>query len=255
MTPAVLDQRVIRSVLSASALGLLVFALTGCDSGGTNAPPEPQFEATWGPPVNTSLSGKAALGDANSFQNSALLSFTVPELEKTITAVQLFGTDENGTSHDLSFTYIADERLTEGTYTLENSEFQSPFDSTQTRSTHSGVPFGPDSLFTASYGRRTVDSLFTYNLQGSVTIENVGEQVVEGRFDLEAPLEISIHRDSLKAHIDSLREPSSGPISPPPFTFRPLDEPMSIEGTFTATPRQFADDVPHVRWLSPDSSQ
>jgi hypothetical protein len=242
--------RVIRSILPAVVLGGLVIAFMGCDSGGTNAPPEPQFEATLGPPVNTSLRGKAALGDASSFQNGALFAFTVPELNRTITAVQLFGTDGGGTPHDLSFTYIADESLGEGTYTLEAPRRVFPSDST--RGPAPGAKFfRPDSIFTASYGRRTTDSLFTYSVEGSVTIENVDDQVVEGRFDLEAPLEIGLHRDSLKAHIESLREPSNGPIGPPPFRIQPLDEPMSIEGTFTATPREFAHEVTHVGWLAP----
>jgi hypothetical protein len=230
-----------------SALLLLVcsLVLAGCDSSGPGAEPESQFEATFGAPVNTTLQGAAALGDGSSFEHGSLFTFTAPGLG-TITAVQLFGTGDEGTPHDLSFVYVGDERLGTGTYELNR-----PFEGGA-----GDVDDSPmlDSLFTASYARRTADSLFTYTFEGgSVTVDTATKEVVKGRFDLKARTEMAVHRDSLQAFVDSLRaqgrtEPIRIPNSPP-VSFNELDPPMTVTGNFTATPDAFEQGVSHVDWL------
>ena len=231
------------------ALLLIVcsLVLAGCDSSGPEAEPESQFEATFGAPVNATLKGSAALGDGSSFEQGGLFTFTDPLSDQTITAIQLFGKDDEGTPHDLSFVYVDDERLGTGTYEL-NRPFGSGggdrFDD----------PLTPDSLFTASYGRRTADSLFTYTFEGgSVTVGTATEEVVKGRFDLKARTEMAVHRDSLQAFVDSLRaQDRTEPIripDPPPVSFNELEPPMTVTGDFTATPEAFDEGVSHVDWL------
>ena len=219
----------------------------GCDSSGPEAEPESQFEATFGTPVNATLKGSAALGDGASFDQGSLFTFTDPLSDQTITAIQLFGKDDEGTPHDLSFVYVDDERLGTGTYEL-NRPFGSGggdrFDDTLT----------PDSLFTASYARRTSDSLFTYTFEkGSVTVGTATEDVVKGRFDLTATEEMAVHRDSLRAFVDSLRaQDRTEPIripNPPPVSVHELEPPMTVTGDFTATPDAFDEGVSHVDWL------
>lgn len=223
--------------------------LAGCDSSGPEAEPESQFEATLGAPVSTSLNGKAALGDGSSFEQGTLFTVTEPRFDHTITAIQLFGTDEAGTPHDLSFMYVDDEQLGTGTYPLNR-----PFEHGTGDDDRFDDPRTLDSLFTASYARRTADSLFTYTFEeGTVTVETATESVVEGQFDLDASVEMAVHRDSLQAFIESMPEPGAGDVSeipePPPVSFNDLDPPMTVTGDFTATPETFDDGVSHVDWL------
>lgn len=234
-----------RLVLLLAAVGLL---LAGCDSGGP-ARPEPSFEASAGPPVNASWKGTAALGDASSFEQGTLFTVTAPESDQTVTAIQLYGTDEAGVPHDLSFTYVADERLGPGTYELGSGaagggvielgkQFVAP----------------PDSLFLASYTRQTTDSLFTYPVGGTVTITAADADRVEGRFDLAAPVEVGVHRDSLRAYIDTLRDregrpvPGEGPEPPRP-SVQVLADSMGIDGRFVAAPGEFEDTMPSANRL------
>lgn len=115
-------------------------------------------------------------------------------------------------------------------------------------------PFPLDSLFTASYARRTADSLFTYTFEGgSVTVETATESVVKGRFDLKVSEEMAVHRDSLRAFVDSLRaQDRTDPLripDPPPVSVTELEPPMTVTGDFTATPEAFDEGVSHVDWL------
>jgi len=225
--------------------------LAGCDGSGPEAEPESQFEATFGAPVDTTLRGSAALGDEASFGQGSLFTFTSPEFGHAVTAIQLFGTDGAGTPHDLSFVYLDDERLDTGTYELTR-----PFEVGSGADSRFEDPFTFDSLLTASYARRTTDSLFTYTFEeGTVTVEAATEDVVEGRFGLEATTEVAVHRDSLRAFIDSMRvhdrsRPSKVP-GLPPMSFNALDPPMTVDGDFTATPAAFADSLSHIDWLMP----
>jgi hypothetical protein len=223
--------------------------LAGCDSSGPEAKPESQFEAEFGAPVNTKLKGTAALGDGSSFEQGGLFTFTDPRIDRTITAVQLFGTDGGGTPHDLSFVYVADERLGPGTYELNRPLAGGGGDEERFED-----PPTLDSLFTASYARRTADSLFTYTFEGgTVTVETATEDAVKGRFDLRAATEMAVHRDSLRAFIDSVRTSDRGrPANfpePPPVSFETLSPPMTVSGSFTATPDAFDEGVSHVDWL------
>lgn len=225
------------------------FLLAGCDSSGPEAEPEAAFEAEFGAPVDTKLKGTAALGDGSSFEQGGLFTFTDPQFGWTITAIQLFGTDDEGVPHDLSFMYVDDERLGTGTYELNR-----PFEGGAGDEDRFDDPFPLDSLFTASYARRTTDSLFTYTFEGgSVTVETATESVVKGRFDLKAATEMAVHRDSLRAFIDSMRTRDRGEVGgfpePPPVSFEDLESPMTVSGDFTATPDAFDDGVSHVDWL------
>jgi len=233
------------------ALSLL---LSGCDGSGSDPSPDPTFEARVGSPVHTSLTGEAALGNEASFKNGRLFTFTVPQLDKTVTAIQLAGTGDDDRPHSLSFTYIADERITEGSYELVSPEqsFGKGADGSGGIDRSDGSTFGLDTLFTASYGRRTADSVFAYALDGTVTIESVDEDPAEGQFDLEALRVIGIHRDSLRSFIADRRDRTEPVrLTPPPLAIRALDPPMPVRGRFTAVPQAFDERVPHFDWILP----
>lgn len=218
--------------------------LVGCDTTEPQEEPEPHFDMTLGPPVEATVEGAAALGDGTSFEQGNLFTFSLPRFGHTITAVQLFG--ENGAvSHDLSFLYVAEEGLAPGTY-----EVNMPFDCRPAEDAGcSQHPSEIDSLFVASYGRQTSDSLFSYGqLEGTVTIETAQEDLVSGEFDLSATQEVAVAHDDLKAFIDSLRSGDSEP-GRPPFEARELGVPLSIEGTFEAAPGDFSDSVSHLNWV------
>lgn len=89
---------------------------------------------------------------------------------------------------------------------------------------------------------------FTYTCrEGAVTVENATEEVVEGRFDLEAATGMAVHHDSLRVFIDFARTRDRGEFGnapmPPPVSFEDLDPPMTVSGDFTATPEAFDDGV------------
>lgn len=227
-------------------LFLLAFCvlLTACDSAGPESTPEPHFELTVGAPVNASVGGKATLGNNLSFADQNVFVLPFQRLGKTVTIVQLSGEYEEGVTHDLSFMRLADGPLEPGTYEVGmNTSCDSPC----------GPGFFPEELFTASYGRQTPDSLHFYSLEtGSVNIETATEDVVEGTFSLDAAFEASVFWADMQAFRDSLRQ---GPPSdttdlprPPQPELQPLEPPMTIEGSFTATPGALSNQVTRPQW-------
>jgi hypothetical protein len=224
------------ATLVVAVLGLL----TGCDSGGPEPSMEPAFDMSIGSPVETSIKGKAALGSNLSFEEQGVFTFPVPPLGKTVSIVQLSGEAEQGIAHDVSFLRLADEGLSEGTYALN-------------RPCEDGCigAFPPDELLTADYSRQTADSLYSYPIRsGSLTVETANDEGVAGRFSLSSSLEVSVARADLEAFIDSLRRvPRDTAFVPPrpPTNLQFLEEPLTIEGTFTATAGEpLSDRVPHL---------
>ena len=207
--------------------------------------PEPHFELTTTAPVNASVQGTATLGSNLSFGEQNVFVLPIQRLGKTVTIVQLAGTVEDSVTHDLSFLRLADGPLEPGTYEvgLDAPRCDSPC----------GPSFVPDELFTASYGRQTADSLHFYPLkEGTVAVETATDEVVEGTFSLDAAMEASVSRADMQAFRDSLRE---GPPSdstdvprPPEPTVTPLEPPMVIEGSFTATPGTLSNQVTRPQW-------
>lgn len=83
-------------------------------------------------------------------------------------------------------------------------------------------------------------------------METATEEVVEGTFSLNAAVEASVSLAAMAAFRDSLRE---GPPSdttdfptPPQPDVQPLEPPMTIEGSFTATPGALSDKVMRPQW-------
>ena len=232
-------------------LGLTVFVV-GCDSAGPeNADPTPRFTMTLGAPISASIDGQASFTDGSSFEEQILRTVPLPSLDLALTAVQLFGEDADGIAHDVSFVYIADDVLTTGTYDVNS--FLTPCADASADCTP-GLLF-TGSLFTAQYARQTADSLFTYGLDaGSVTVDEASEEAVRGTFDLSATVEVAVARADLRAYVDSLRntpsrlEPSYFP-TPPPSDVRVLPEPLTLTGTFTATPGEVTDWADRFGWM------
>ena len=118
-------------------------------------------------------------------------------------------------------------------------------------------PCGPgvflEELFAASYRRQTADSLHFYPLkEGTVTVETATDEVVEGTFSLDAAMEASVSRADMQAFRDSLRgglpRDSTDFPRPPEPTVTPLEPPMTIAGSFTATPGTLSDQVTRPQW-------
>lgn len=221
-------------------LGLLV----GCDTTGPADDPEPHFELETSAPLNASVEGKATLGNNLSFGEQNLFVHPLPQLEKTVTIVQLSGEYEGSVTHDLSFMRLGDGALESGTYEVGmNTSCDSPC-----------VPgFFPEELFTASYGRQTPDSLHFYPLEsGTVEVEQATEEVVEGTFSLEAAMKASVSRADMEAFLDSLPDGSPSDTSDLPHPPQPevqlLEPPLTIEGSFTATPGSLSDQVVRPQW-------
>lgn len=224
--------------------GTVVLLLSACDTSGPSVP-ESQFSMDIGSPVSTSLSGAAALGTNLSFDEQNVFIHPGP-FGKTVTIIQLSGEADPGGTHDLSFVRLADGSLEPGTYEVgTTARCDSPC----------GPGFLPDELFTASYGRQTADSLHFYPLEsGTVNVETATEEVVEGTFTLDAALEASVSRAEMEAFRDSLLDVRGRPPSdstdfprPPEPTIEPLEPPMTIEGSFTATAgEQLSGQVPHL---------
>jgi hypothetical protein len=232
--------------LSSLSFGILALALllTACDSTGPESTPESRFELTASAPVNASVEGQATLGNNLSFGEQNVFVLPIQRLGKTATIVQLAGTYEDSVTHDLSFLRLADGPLEPGPYEVG---LDAPCDSP------CGPGFFPDELFTASYGRQTPDSLHFYPLkEETVTVETATDEVVEGTFSLDAAMEASVSRADMQAFRDSLRE---GPPSdttelprPPQPDIQPLEPPMTIEGSFAATPGTPSDAVTQPQW-------
>lgn len=237
---------------------VLSMLLVGCDTAGPepDADPEPHFEFTLGAPVNAAVEGEAALDDGTSFDEQSVFVLPSTPFGKTLTAIQLFGED-GGMAHDLSFVYLADAAITEGTYEIgfpDPCAGQEPPECTPRF-------FMPDSLLLVHYARMTSDSLYTYPIDaGTLTIERVTDEVVEGAFSLDAVAAISVSQADLAAFQDSLRAYMDNRLpgedfnredlpQPPPTDVRPIMPPMTIEGTFTAMPGTFSDRVPRSRWM------
>ena len=233
-----------RWTISATAL-LVVILLGACDGTGPEPTPEPRFELTAGAPVNAAVEGNATLGNDLSFGEQSVFVLPIQRLGKTVTIVQLAGTVEDSVTHDLSFLRLADGPLEPGTYEvgLKAPRCDSPC----------GPGFFPEELFTASYGRQTADSLHFYPLkEGTVTVETATDEVVEGTFSLDAAMEASVSRADMQAFRDSLRgglpRDSTDFPRPPEPTVTPLEPPMTIEGSFTATPGTLSDQVTRPQW-------
>jgi hypothetical protein len=195
--------------------------------------------------VNASIEGTATLGKNLSFSDQNLFVLPLQPLGKTVTIVQLAGTVEDSGTHDLSFMRLAEGPLEPGTYEvgLDSPRCDSPC----------GPGVFPEELFTASYGRQTADSLHFYPLkEGTVTVETATDEVVEGTFSLDAAVEASVSRADMQAFRDSLREnPSSDGTDlprPPEPTVTPLEPPMTIEGSFAATPGTLSGQVTRPQW-------
>ncbi len=235
-----------------SFLLVLTVLIAGCDSTGPehDADPEPHFELTLGAPVNAAVEGEAALGDGTSFDEQNVFVLPATPFGKTITAIQLFGEDGR-VAHNLSFLYLADEPIAEDTYEIG---FPDPCEGEGPECMPR--PFQPDSLLMAHYARLTDDSLHTYMLDaGTLTIERATDEVVEGAFTLEASVAISVTQADLEAFQDALRNnpPEEGNWEdlpePPPTEIGFLEPPLTIEGSFTATPGAFSDRVPQSSWM------
>jgi len=228
-----------------SAMALLVAILLGaCDGTGPEPTPEPRFELTAGAPVNASVEGKATLGSNLSFGEQSVFVLPIRRLGKTVTIVQLAGTVEDSVTHDLSFLRLAGGPLEPGTYEVgPDARCDSPC----------GPGFFPDELFTASYGRQTADSLHFYPLkEGTVTVETATDEVVEGTFSLDAAVEASVSRADMQAFRDSLREnpprDSTNLPRPPEPSITALEPPMTIEGSFAATPGTLSAEMTRPQW-------
>jgi hypothetical protein len=228
------------------ALVLLIFALafTGCDSVDSSEDvPDPYAEMELGAPLNMTIQGNAALGGSDAFSDEAAFFLPIGNSGYTLTAIQLFGEDE-GSAHTLSFTYIGEDALSEGSYDVG---FDLPCDD-PSDCRRPGLFFGGDRLMT-NYIRTDDDSLRSYMLSdGTLTVEQASDESIAGTFALEADAEISVSIDDLEAFQDSLRanRPTPGAPrdlgdlpEPPPFTVQPLEPAMTIEGSFAATPGEF----------------
>lgn len=223
---------------------LLVVLLTACDSTGPESAPDSRFELSAGAPVNASVEGKATLGNDLTFGEQSVFVLPIQPLGKTFTIVQLAGTYEDSVTHDLSFMRLADGPLKPNTYEVgPDARCDGPC----------GPGFFLEDLFTASYGRRTADSLHFYPLkEGTVTVETATDEVVEGTFSLEAAVEASVSRADMQAFRDSLRRgpPRDGTDlpRPPEPTVTALEPSMTIKGNFTATPGRLSDEMTRLRW-------
>lgn len=236
---------------------LAVF-VAACDSAGPepDADPDPHFALTLGAPVDAAIEGEAALGDGTSFDDQNVFVLPSMPFGKTITAIQLFGED-GSVAHDLSFVYLADAAIAEGTYEIGIPD---PCEGEEPPACRPSI-FQPDSALVAHYARLDDDSLHTYPIDaGTLTIERATDEVVEGTFSLEAVAELSVSRAEFEAFQDSLqnymRDRTPGaPLAPedlpepPPYDVQPLQPPMPIEGTFTAAPGAFSDRVPESSWM------
>lgn len=220
---------------------MAALAITGCDSVESGEEmPDPYAEMEIGAPLNTTIAGNAALGGNDAFSDEAAFFLPIGDTGYTLTAVQLFGEDDTGASHSLSFTHIGEEPLGEGSYDLGfDLPCEDPSDCRRP-----GLFFG-DRLMT-NYTRVADDSLRSYMLRdGSLTVEQASDDGIVGSFALEAGVEISVSVEDLEAFQDSLRAnmPTSGAPrdlpEPPPHTVQPLEPAMTIEGRFAATPGEF----------------
>lgn len=226
---------------SVLALALLLVA---CDGAGSSSTPDPHFELTAGAPVNAAVDGEATMGTNLSFGDQNVFVLPLQPLGKTLTIVQLSGTYEDSVTQDLSFIRLADGSLEPGSYEVgEIARCDSPCVS----------GFFPGELFTASYGRKTTDSLHFYPLkEGTVTVETATDEVVEGTFALDAAVEASVSRADMEAFRDSLLggppSNSRGLPEPPEPTVTDLEPPMTIDGRFAATPGTLSDRVMRPQW-------
>lgn len=232
---------IIRRLLYTLLLGTVLVGITACDSGGPETTPASEFDLTVGAPVDASLKGRAALANDLSFDEQGVFTVPVGPFGKTVTIIQLSGENESGVVHDLSFMRLAEDRIEEGTYELG-------------RPCGDGCELGdfpPEELFTASYGRRTADSLHSYPIEsGTVTVESVTDESVRGTFTLTTAVEASVAQADLQAFIDSLRarppRDTTAIPGPPPTDLQFLEPPTTIEGRFTATAgEQLSERVPH----------
>lgn len=230
----------LRHALHIVFFGAALVLLAACDSTEPTPSLESQFDITIGEPVNQSLTGPAALGNTLSFDDQEV--FILPEgpFGKNITIIQLSGQNDDGVFHDLSFMHAADEPIEEGTYNIGAS------------CEPNCGPFPPEELFTANYGRQTADSLHSYPIEsGTVTVETVTDEGVEGTFNLTSPAKMSIAKGDIEALIDSLRSgpprrDTIGHPSPPLTDVRVFEQPMTVEGSFAATSDQeLSGQVPH----------
>ena len=229
-------------------MGLFLVALlvvaTGCDSVDSDEDemPEPFATIEAGTPLNTAVDGQAALGGGASFSEQGAFFVPIGNSGFTLTAIQLFGEDDTGASHSLSFTHIGEEPLSEGSYDLG---FELPCDN-PSDCRRPGLFFG-DRL-TTSYTRTADDSLYSYTpTGGTLAVDQASEEGVVGSFTVEATIEISVAIADIEAFIDSLRnnpptgnQPGELP-EPPPHNVNPLETPLTIEGDFAATPSEFPD--------------
>lgn len=222
---------------------MAALAMTGCDSVESGEEmPDPYAEMEIGAPLNTAIEGNAALGGNDAFSDEAAFFLPIGDTGYTLTAVQLFGEDDTGASHSLSFTHIGEEPLGEGSYDLGfDLPCEDPSDCRQ-------PGFFFDDRLTTSYTRTTADSIHSYTpTDGTLTVEQASEDGVVGTFTVESETEISVAIADIEAFVDSLgnNPPTSGRPSempePPPATITPLETPLTVEGDFAATPGEFPD--------------
>jgi hypothetical protein len=217
--------------------------LVGCDSVESGEEmPDPYAEMEIGAPLNTAIEGEATLGDGTSFSEQGAFFFPIGNSGSTLTAILLFGEDDTGASHSLSFTYIGEEPLGEGDYDLGFDALCDPPSDCR----RPGLVFG-DRLM-SSYTRATDDSLYSYMpTGGTLTVEQASEEGVVGAFTVEAGTEASVSIADIEAFIDELRNNPPTGNDPrelpelPPHTVTPLETPLTIEGDFAATPGALPD--------------
>jgi len=229
-------------VMLCAVLGGVLVVLVSCDSSGSKPSLEPQFDVTIGDPVGTSLKGAAAFGSNLSADEQGIFTLPIEPFGKTITVIQLSGETEAGVVHDLSFLHFADGSLQETTYEVGHA----------CEGDCAPGSFPPEELFLADYVRQTVDSLHSHPIDsGTVTIETVTEEGARGTFTLSSTVEVSSSRAAVEAFLDSLRSgsrltPTEMP-SPPPTDLQVLEQPLTIEGRFTATSgHELSEQVPHL---------
>lgn len=234
---------------------VLTLCIAGCDGAGPeDADSGPPFAMTLGAPVSTAIEGHASFADGASVEDELLLTFPLPQFGVTLTAIQLFSEDADGTVHDVSFVYIADDTIAPGTYDV--NAFLSPCDAMTSTTCEPGMLFA-GSLFTGHYARQTADSLYTYGLnRGAVTVDEATDDVVRGTFDVSASVEVAVAKADLEAYVDALRSHSpdddghwSDFPEPPPSDVRLLAEPMPVTGSFAATPGEVSDWMSRFGWL------
>ena len=227
--------------LSTLILGLALL-FVGCDVVDSDDPPEPAFSVNLGGPVETTLDGEAAMtheDDLGAFDDELFdaLPIDLDELDLEATVIQLPVT-EGGTSHLVGIVYLGDGLPEEGPQDVDSS----PFDLFDLFSSAPNGAFQfplPDEILIASYSRAdaTNDELLLYPVEGNVTFDQVSEDAISGSLELSADRELTFALSEVLDFADD-----AGDLDEFPDPEREeLDDPLTLEGSFTALPEDIDD--------------